>query len=674
MNNHSKSLNNDEDLLVRMSDFFGPKGGLSFAKGYEYRKEQQEMACLISSALESSEDLIVEAGTGVGKSLAYLAPAVTYAVENDRKAVISTKTINLQEQIIEKDLPLLQDLLEIGFSAVLLKGRANYLCPRRLKLALNNSNDLFDSEDFDQLEAIRDWAIDTVDGTLSDLDFDPASRVWSQVCSESRICTPRSCSKNGNCFYQKAREEAANADVIVVNHTLLFTLMESVEESMADFEGFIFDEDFLVIDEAHELEDIAANQLGIRVSQSSLIFDLNRLYDPKRKRGLLNTLRSGEVSNAVVLLHEKIIQFFEQLEGRCDFGQWGREFRVREPGILSTQILEDIIFLEDVVNPLLEEVTNKSIKRELLDLVNRITESRILVDSFLKQSLEGHVYWVEKTKGRYENLILRSAPVNVADQIRSRFFEVSNSCILTSATLSIGENKETLGYVKNRVGAELINTAKIGSPYDYQSQMKIFLARGISDPRSDKYEKDLAEWIMGFVKKSKGSAFVLFTSYKLMNSVFSSVSEELKSFGINSLIQGKNMPRNRLIKEFKEDSTSVLFGTDSFWAGVDVPGEALSNVIVTRIPFAVPNHPLIQSRLEQIENLGGNPFLEYSVPEAILKLRQGVGRLIRSASDKGFVVILDNRVLKMKYGKAFIRALPPAPVEIIDSSDISQLG
>ena len=233
MNNNSKSINNDEDFLARMSNFFGPEGGLSFAKGYEYRKEQQEMACLISSALESSEDLIVEAGTGVGKSLAYLAPAVTYAVENDRKAVISTKTINLQEQIIEKDLPLLQDLLEIGFSAVLLKGRANYLCPRRLKLALNNSNDLFDSEDFDQLEAIRDWAIDTEDGTLSDLDFDPAPRVWSQVCSESRICTPRSCSKNGNCFYQKTREEAANADVIVVNHTLLFTLMESVEESLS---------------------------------------------------------------------------------------------------------------------------------------------------------------------------------------------------------------------------------------------------------------------------------------------------------------------------------------------------------------------------------------------------------------------------------------------------------
>ena len=668
-----KSLNNDEGLIVRMSDFFGPEGGLSFAKGYEYRKEQQEMARLISGALESSQDLIVEAGTGVGKSLAYLAPAVTYAVENDRKAVISTKTINLQEQIIEKDLPLLQDILEIGFKAVLLKGRANYLCPRRLKLALNNSNDLFDSEDFDQLEAIRDWAIDTKDGTLSDLDFDPSSRVWAQVCSESRICSPRSCSKNENCFYQKVREEASNADIIVVNHTLLFTLMESVEESMADSEGFIFAEDFLIVDEAHELEDIAANQLGIRVSQSGLIFDLNRLYDSNRKRGLLNMLQSEEAIKAVVVLYDKVVQFFELLDERCSFGEWGREYRVREPGIINSQILEHISFLEDIVNPLLDGVSNKSIKRELVDLVNRMAEIRRVIDQFLRQSLEGHVYWVEKTKGRYENLILRSAPVNVSDEIRLRFFDVPNSCILTSATLSVGENKEPLGYVKNRVGAELINTAKIGSPYDYKSQMRIFLARGISDPRSDQYEKDLGEWITGFVKKSNGSAFILFTSYKLMNSVFNSISEELKSCGINSLIQGRNMPRNRLLKKFKEDSSSVLFGTDSFWAGVDVPGDALSNVIVTRIPFAVPNHPLIASRLEQIESLGGNPFLEYSVPEAILKLRQGVGRLIRSASDKGFVVILDNRVLKMKYGKAFIRALPPAPVEIIDSSDISQL-
>ena len=247
---------------------------------------------------------------------------------------------------------------------------------------------------------------------------------------------------------------------------------------------------------------------------------------------------------------------------------------------------------------------------------------------------------------------------------------MSNSCVLTSATLSIGENNETLGYVKNRIGADNIKTAKIGSPFNYQSQMKIYLAQDISDPRSDQYEDDLGNWIISFIKKSNGNAFILFTSYKLMNSVYGKISAVLEENGFNLYIQGKNIPRSKLLSMFRKDNNGVLFGTDSFWTGVDVPGDSLSNVIVTRIPFAVPSHPLIESRLEQIEKIGGNPFLEYSVPEAILKLRQGVGRLIRSTSDKGFVVILDNRILKKKYGKAFIRALPPAPVEVVKFDDL----
>ena len=321
----------------------------------------------------------------------------------------------------------------------------------------------------------------------------------------------------------------------------------------------------------------------------------------------------------------------------------------------------------------MDDVNNNSIRTELLELVNRLSVARDSISQFIDQSLTQHVFWVEKTSGRYENFILRSAPVDVSEDLSSRFFDLSNSCILTSATLSIGENNEPLGYVKKRIGAEKIHTEKIGSPFDYKNQMKIYLAKDISDPRSNQYEDELCDWITAFVRKSNGNAFVLFTSYKLMNSVFHKISGALEESGFNLFIQGKNVPRSKLLRMFKQDSKGVLFGTDSFWTGVDVPGEALSNVIVTRIPFAVPSHPLIESRLEQIEKVGGNPFLEYSVPEAVLKLRQGVGRLIRSASDKGFVVILDNRILRMKYGKAFIRALPPAPVEVVNYEALTQI-
>ncbi|MDP6858972.1 MAG: helicase C-terminal domain-containing protein, partial [Verrucomicrobiales bacterium] len=288
------------------------------------------------------------------------------------------------------------------------------------------------------------------------------------------------------------------------------------------------------------------------------------------------------------------------------------------------------------------------------------------INEFLEQSLDGHVYWVEKPNGSGDNIVLNSAPSDVSHELNDLFFNKKNACVLTSATLSVGENKEPIGYFKNRIGAESVYSVRIGSPFDYEKQMRVYLVKSIQDPRSDGYEADLIRWIEHFVEKSKGRAFVLFTSYKLMNSVALKMDNKIRDMGYKLLVQGKKMPRNKLLNVFREDSSSVLFGTDSFWAGVDVPGDALSNVIVTRLPFAVPDHPLTASRLESIEESGGNPFLEYTVPEAILKLRQGVGRLVRSSSDQGIVVILDNRILLKQYGKAFIRALPDAPIEIVE--------
>ena len=662
----SDSEESVQGLTERMVSFFGPDGILSMSGGFEFRPQQQDMARAVSEALISSSPLIVEAGTGVGKSLAYLAPAVNFALENDRKAVISTHTINLQEQLVDKDLPLLGKLIENGFSVVLLKGRGNYLCPRRLKIALANGSDLFGMDDLDELDAVRDWAEDTRDGTLSDMDFEPSMRVWSQVCSESHICTPRTCGHDSACFYQAIRKQAALADVVVINHTLLFTMMGANDGSDDIGEGFIFPGDFLVIDEAHTLENVAAKQLGLRISRAGIRFDLNRLYDVKRKRGMFQAIRHADGAQCVAALNDAVSDFFDLVESSCKFNSWGNEYRIHDRGIVEDSVTEHFLTLEKNISIAAEKVTNDSNRIEILEFARRIKEWRISINAFLEQSLDGHVYWVERSKSSGDNLVLNSAPSDVSDELNELFFNRKNACVLTSATLSVGENKEVIGYFKNRIGAESVDSVRIGSPFNYEKQMRIYLVKSIQDPRSDGYESDLIRWIECFVERSNGRAFVLFTSYKLMNSVAMKMEDKIKNMGYKLLVQGKRMPRNKLLNVFREDPSSVLFGTDSFWAGVDVPGDALSNVIVTRLPFAVPDHPLTASRLEAIEDSGGNPFLEYTVPEAILKLRQGVGRLIRSSSDEGIVVVLDNRIILKQYGKAFIRALPNAPIEIIE--------
>jgi len=660
------SIGKGEMLSERMVSFFGPEGNLSMSGDFEFRPQQQEMARHVSEALASSSPLIVEAGTGVGKSLAYLAPAISFALENDRKAIISTHTINLQEQLVDKDLPLLAQLIENGFSVVLMKGRANYLCPRRLKMALSNGPDLFDIDDLDELDAIRDWAEDTHDGTLSDMDFEPSMRVWSQVCSESHICTPRTCGNDNLCFYQNTRKQATMADVVVVNHTLLFTMIEANDVLDDIGEGFVFSNDFLIIDEAHTLENVAAKQLGLRVSRSGIRFDLNRLYDVKRKRGMFQVIRFADGARCVAELNDAVNNFFGSIESSCKFSSWGNECRIRSPEVVQDTVTEHFLEVENNISIAAEKAANDSNRNEILELGRRIKGWRISINEFLEQSLDDHVYWVEKFKGSADNIVLNSAPIDVSGELNDLFFNKNNACVLTSATLSVGENKEPIGYFKNRVGAESVNSVRIGSPFDYEKQMRIYLVKSIKDPRSEGYESDLIHWVGHFVEKSKGRAFVLFTSYNLMNSVASKMEERIESMGYKLLVQGRKMPRNKLLNVFRQDPSSVLFGTDSFWAGVDVPGESLSNVIVTRIPFAVPDHPLTASRLEAIEENGGNSFLEYTVPEAILKLRQGVGRLIRSSSDQGIVVVLDNRILLKQYGKAFIRALPNAPVEIVE--------
>lgn len=648
------------DSLSRVtSEFFGTSGALSGLKDFEFRPQQQQMAVAVARALEEERPLVVEAGTGVGKSLAYLAPAVRKALDEGRKAIISTHTINLQEQLVEKDIPLLQSVIDEDFEALLLKGRRNYLCPNRLQNAMSGGGEMFTSSELEELKAIWEWARSTEDGTLSDLDFVPSGRVWSQVCSEAHACTVKRCGFSGACFYQEARKQVADADVVVVNHTLFFTLLNSQADFTESDEGFLFANDFLIFDEAHTLEQVAAKQLGLSISQVGMKFDLHRLYNPKNRKGLFQLTGDSQGRRQTMKLLDDIDEFFEEVEDLCEWGEWGREFRIRDPEFVEDTLGAGLIEVGRRARAV-ADLADDTTRNELAELARRLADCRAGLATFLDQGDEGSVYWVEKSER--DSISLNAAPIDVAELLRPVFFERDRPCVFTSATLGIGDRD--LGYFRNRVGAQDVEAIQIGSPFDYTEQMKIHLVKEMPMPNSPGYDEALIKWIGRFVQKSGGRAFVLFTSYKLLQKVAGEMEEFFDDHKIELLVQGEGKSRGQLIESFKSDETSVLFGTDSFWTGVDVPGKALTNVIITRLPFAVPDHPLTQARLEQIEERGGNSFMEYSVPEAILKLRQGVGRLIRSCEDEGRVVLLDARILNKRYGKAFLAAMPEAPVLI----------
>jgi ATP-dependent DNA helicase DinG len=652
-----------EDKGLDVEQVLGAEGLVSQSySGFEVRTEQLKMARSVQEALNGNYHLAVEAGTGVGKSFAYLVGAIDQVHRNNVKVLLSTYTITLQEQLINKDIPFLSEIMGKPFTACLAKGRNNYLCRRRLDYALRRQKGLFD-EVGSELMRISEWAQSSEDGSLSDLPRMPSSNVWDAVQSEHGNCRGRKCKHFRKCFYWHARRELKAADIIVANHALLFSDLVLKEHSP----GILPEYDFAVIDEAHNIEHVAEEHFGINISNFTFSYLLNRLYNSRTRKGLLAYRDDTQQARKLIKECQKSVKvFFAQIEAWYEHSKEDTSGRCYG-GFVDDNITNPLKVLRLELSKCSKQTDDEDERFEFTRYIDRCRDLEAELKDFLTQPQKTNVYWVEVGTGRRKRIALRSAPLNVGPDVKRVLFDGFSSIVLTSATLSCAgaEEKEGFDFFASRIGLEEFEAVKLGSPFDYQRQVTLYIEADLPGPNHKDFPGAASEAIKKYLLKTDGRAFVLFTSYKMLNDTAGILENWMAENDMTLLAQGSGTDRAQLLSHFKSDERSVLFGTDSFWQGVDVPGESLSNVIIVRLPFAVPNHPLIQGRIEQLQSEGHNPFFTYQLPTAIIKFKQGFGRLIRNKTDSGIVVVLDSRIVHKNYGRSFIEAIPQCRIEIV---------
>jgi ATP-dependent DNA helicase DinG len=616
---------------------FGLSGTVAQAmhEAYEQRPQQLLMAQAVETALASKTHLIVEAGTGVGKSLAYLVPLVQWAREEGCRAVVATYTKALQQQLVQKDLPFLRTVLG-DFRYALCVGGENYLCLRRFDQL--RMGDLYEQNEREALNRLFTWSTMTRTGLRSELDVEPGYALWAKVSRQADLCFGKDCSFQRDCYYQKAKVIEQQAQVLVANHHLFFADMATGGNVLPQYRAVVFDE-------AHQVEDVATDYLGMEITNFSVRYLLDTLLSQRTRKGLLTRLT---IQNAEVQVLRGMVEGLRVIGDNFFLNLHPLLHKEAALRIRQRYIVPDILSgpLSELKDALLQlEVDTHEEEMEVKAFANRALSMAAAVRVNLEQSAQGFVYWAERENMRYR---LVASPIDVAGTLRDNLFGKTGTIVLTSATLSAAGS---FTYIKNRLGLDAPTELLLDSPFDFEKQALLYIAPGLDDQQASGYQERFDAELHAVLTITKGRTLVLFTSYGQLRKSAETMRREFPDLGI--LCQGE-MPAYRLVEQFKAVPKVVLFGTASFWQGIDIPGDALQCVVIAKLPFAVPDEPIIEARMERLKN----PFREFQIPQATLLFRQGFGRLIRTRTDRGAVAVLDSRIMTKNYGRSFLKSIP----------------